>query len=144
MMRLIFWNYYYERSKIQSEYADLDKYKDNYENIWYCKKDTNINHNPYGPAFIYSDGETSYYIEDRCHRLDGPAKVYNNGKGEYWINGRHIGNTKEEFYNKIKNLKIFKVINKQDKVNILNIKNSLSNGLDNDGVNILKLLLWPK
>ena len=31
--------------KINSEYSDLDKYIDEFENIWYYKKNTNIIHN---------------------------------------------------------------------------------------------------
>ena len=51
--------------KIISEYHDLDKYKYNSENIYYCKKDTSIWHNPYGPATIYADGEELYYINSK-------------------------------------------------------------------------------
>ena len=43
-------------------------------------------------------------------------------------------------FNNIKNLNT-KTINKQNKIDVLNIKNCVTNGLDNDSVNILKLLL---
>ena len=43
-------------SKIKSEYSDLNKYEYDNGNIFYCKKDTDIRYNPYGPAVIYKDG----------------------------------------------------------------------------------------
>ena len=135
------------RVKMQSEYPDLDKYKyedEEYEDgngdIIYYKKDTKIWHNPYGPAIIWADGRKYYFINNKKHRLDGPAMMYRNGKGTYYINNEELGDTKQEFYNNIKYLHT-ETINAQDKLNVLNIKNYLSNGLDNDGVNILKLLL---
>ena len=82
-------------SKIESEYVDLDKHKDYYENIIYCKKDTNIKHNPYGPACISTCGYRSYYIDNKYHRLDGPARIYANGKEVYYINDKQL--SKEEF-----------------------------------------------
>ena len=126
--------------KLQSEYPDLDKYEYDDGDIIYYKKDTDIVHNPYGPAVIYSNGMVSYCINNKIHRLDGPARIYPNGKGEYYINGKNKGDSKQEFYNNIKNLNT-ETINKQDKINVLNIKNSILSGLDNDVVNILKLLL---
>ena len=38
--------------KLQSEYDDLDKYKYNNGDIVYYRKNTNICHNPYGPALL--------------------------------------------------------------------------------------------
>ena len=38
--------------KLQSEYPNLDKY-DIGDNIYYYKKNTDILHNPYGPAIIF-------------------------------------------------------------------------------------------
>ena len=82
--------------KIQSEYDDLDKYIYKYNgNIYYCKKNTDITHNPYGPAITWKDGSKFYYIDSKCHRLDGPAMIYSNGEEEYWINDECL--TKEEF-----------------------------------------------
>ena len=52
-------------SKIESEYVDLDKHKDYYENIIYYKKDTQLIHNPYGPAKIYTNGKKFYYINGK-------------------------------------------------------------------------------
>ena len=135
--------------KIQSEYPDLDKYikeYDGYEyenddgDIFYCKKDTDIAHNPYGPAYIGSDGYKSYMINNLCHRLDGPGVIWENGDEHYYINGKAIGNSKQQFYNNIKNLNA-ETINEEDKINVLNIKNSLSNGLDIISFNILKYLI---
>ena len=80
--------------KLQSEYYDLDKYKNHFGNIIYCKKDAYIRHNPYSPAIICKDGNKFYYIEDRLHRLDGPARIYSNGEEQYWINDTEL--TKEE------------------------------------------------
>ena len=81
--------------KLQSEYEDLDKYKNNYNDIWYCKKDTNIVHNPYGHAIIYENGMKDYWIEGKLHRLDGLARTYLNGEGSYYINNKRL--SKEQF-----------------------------------------------
>ena len=81
--------------KLQLEYDDLDKYKNKYESIYYCKKDTNILHNPYGPAVICKDGHTEYWLNDKRHRLDGPAIIYSDGEEQYFINDELL--TKEEF-----------------------------------------------
>ena len=88
-------------SKIKSEYSDLDKYKYDNGNIYYYKKDTQIVHNPYGPAIIYRDGTKVYLIESKYHRLDGPARILPNGEGAYYINNKCL--TKQEF--EIKRLK---------------------------------------
>ena len=48
--------------KLQSEYPDLDKYKDNGD-IYYYKKNNLILHNPYGPAVIYKNGKTEFHID---------------------------------------------------------------------------------
>ena len=82
-------------SKSKSEYDDLDKYKYDNGDIYYCKKDTNIYHNPYGPAVTWKNGYKIYYINGKRHRLDGHAIIYSNGEGEYWINNK--GLSKEEF-----------------------------------------------
>ena len=81
--------------KLKSEYDDLDKYKNNYNDTWYCKKDTDIWHNPYGPALINKGGCKSYWIEDKYHRLDGPAVIWPDGEEEYYINSEKL--SKEEF-----------------------------------------------
>ena len=133
--------------QIPSEYEDLDKYKNKNGNILYYKKNTNIKHNPYGPAIIDRNGNKYYYINNMCHRLDGPAIVYSDGHGSYFINSLFKGNTKEEFYenfyNDIEYLFEYENIttNKQDKINILNIKNFILNGLDSEAINIINLLL---
>ena len=80
--------------KIKSEYDDLDKYQNDFE-IRYCKKDTNIAHNLYGPAIIHKSGYTVYYINNKLHRLDGPAIIYSNGEKFYYINNKELN--KEEF-----------------------------------------------
>ena len=127
-------------TKLQPEYPDLDKFEYNNGDIYYYKKDTTIKHNPYGPAIIHINGTKSYYINNKRHRLDGPAIIRSDGDVEYWINYLYMGSSKEEFYNDLKNLKT-KNINNQDKINILNIKNSLSHNLDSSSLNILKYLL---
>jgi len=81
--------------KLQSEYDDLDNYKYDNGDIVYYRKNTNIYHNPYGPAVINTNGYKEYWIEGKLHRLDGPARIWNNFKQEYWINGKYL--TKEEF-----------------------------------------------
>jgi len=81
--------------KLESEYDDLDKYKSNIGNIYYCKKDTNIHHNPYGPAVYKKYGSEIYYIENKLHRLAGPAIIWYDGYEEYYINDKRLD--KEEF-----------------------------------------------
>ena len=84
----------YDLFKIESEYDDLDKYNNNI-NTWYCKKNTDKLHNPYGPALISLVNDTFYYLNDKLHRLDGPAVIWSNGNEYYYINGYSL--TKEEF-----------------------------------------------
>ena len=129
--------------KLESEYPDLDKYN-KYDSIYgniicYYKKGTNIKHNPYGPAYI-DGGDYLYYIEGKLHRIDGPASIGSNGTYQYYINDKLFARNKEQFYNNIKNLNT-KTINKQNKIDVLNIKNCITNGFDNKSFNILKLLL---
>ena len=81
--------------KIKSESIDLDKYKNIYNDIWYCKKGTKVVHNPYGPAVIWKDGYKEYHIEGKYHRLDGPARIWPNGEEKYYINDELL--TKEQF-----------------------------------------------
>ena len=81
--------------KLQSEYIELDKYLDIYEDIFYCKKGRLSYHNPYGPAIIYKNGRIDYFIEGKCHRLDGPAIIWSNGTKQYYINDKEL--TEEEF-----------------------------------------------
>jgi len=81
--------------KIQSEYSDLDKYKNIFETIFYYKKGTSINHNPYGPAIICKDGAKYYCLNNKRHRLDGPAVIYSDSEKQYYINNKQL--TKEEF-----------------------------------------------
>ena len=90
-------------SKVKSEYDDLDKYK-NYEgSIAYYKKDTDLLHNPYGPAVINISRFKSYCIEGLYHRLDGPAIIWPNGEQQYLIDDKYL--TKEEFETHPKRLK---------------------------------------
>ena len=81
--------------KIKSEYDDLDKYEYDNDDILYFKKNTDIVHNPYGPAIIYKTGAKIYIIENKWHRLDGPAMISQNGVEGYYINDKNL--TKEEF-----------------------------------------------
>ena len=81
--------------KIQSEYNDLDKYKDKFGYIYYCKKNTNLLHNLYGPAIIHTNGYKEYWVNNKLHRLDGPARIFVDDEDEYWINYEEL--TKEEF-----------------------------------------------
>ena len=81
--------------KLQSEYEDLDKYRNIFKDIVYHKKNTNIRHNPYAPAYIGVNGYKGYFIDGKRHRLDGPARIYLSGDEEYYINNELL--TKEEF-----------------------------------------------
>ena len=80
---------------IKSEYDDLDKYQYNGNSIYYYKKNTDIQHNPYGPACTDKNGYKAYIIEGKLHRLDGPAVIWSNGDKEYCINNQYL--TPEEF-----------------------------------------------
>ena len=66
--------------KLCSEYDDLDKYENHFM-VFYCKKDTDILHNPHGPAVIL---------------IKSIEKIY-----QYYLNG--VLHTKHQF-NKIKNI----------------------------------------
>jgi len=81
--------------KTQSEYEDLDKCEFDNGDIVYCKKDTDIFHNPYGPAVLFKNGCIEYYIENEYHRLDGPAIIDSDGYTEYYIHNQFL--TKEQF-----------------------------------------------
>ena len=83
------------RIKIESEYNDLDKYEYYDGDIVYFKKDTDIIHNPYGPALAGKDGHKEYLINDNLHRLDGPAIIWGDGVEQYYINDKLL--TKEKF-----------------------------------------------
>ena len=80
---------------LESEYDDLDKYKDDYGDIVYYKKNTSIWHNPYGPTIICKDGYIAYLIDGKWHRLDGPARIFTSGNTAYYINGEFLN--QEEF-----------------------------------------------
>ena len=83
------------RIKLQSEYHDLDKYKNEYGHIVYFKKDIEIFHNPYGPAVVGKYGYKEYIIENKLHRLDGPAVIWRDGDEGYYINSKKL--SKEDF-----------------------------------------------
>ena len=89
--------------KIQSEYDDLDKYENEYGHIFYYKKDTQIFHNPYDAAILFKSGNKEYIIEDKYHRLDGPARIWADGYTEYYIDHKFL--TKEQFELNPKRLK---------------------------------------
>jgi len=76
-------------TKLQSEYPDLDKYEFDDEGIYYCKKNTDIIHNPYGPAYIYFDGKKEWVINGERHRLNGPAIEWPDGSQEYYLYDEH-------------------------------------------------------
>ena len=86
------------RIKLNSEYDDLDKYKNDYDDIWYCKKNTNITHNPYGVAFIDKYGTKFYFIDGNLHRLDGAAVIRANGEEAYYINNEMLSKEKFEIH----------------------------------------------
>ena len=81
--------------KLQSEYDDLDKYLDAYDDILYFKEGTWLYHNTYGPAYIGKNGYKAYLIEDKYHRLDGPAIIFAYGEERYYIYDKPL--SKENF-----------------------------------------------
>ena len=93
--------------KLQSEYNDLDKYNDNGD-IVYCKKDTSMYHNPYGPAIICKDGHKEYWIENKYDRLEAPTEKILEVKleSEYDDLDKFIYNNKNTVYYK-KDTKLF-------------------------------------
>ena len=139
--------------QIPSEYDDLDKYKNTSGDIVYCKKDTKIWHNPYGPAVICKSGHKEYWVDGVRHRLDGPAIIHTDGTEYYVINSSIVAENKNDFYKFLKQNSPFdytieldddmkvKNINKQDKINEIKKKNSLVNELDNNSINIIKTLM---
>ena len=107
-----------------------------------------------GPAIIFADGTKEWYIDGQLHRFDGPARIYNDGEKEWYLNDELVSDNQKDFYAFIKkiitsrnwhylNYSNFKYDrpNPKDKSIILNIKNSLSHGLNTDSINILKSLL---
>lgn len=52
-------------------------------------------HNVNGPAIIYNNGDTAWYIQGQLHRTDGPAVEFVNGSKQYWIEGKQL--TEQEF-----------------------------------------------
>ena len=80
---------------LASEYDDLDKYTNEFETIFYYKKNTLILHNPYGPAVVNKNGYKEYRLEGNLHRLDGSAVIYSGSQEQYCINGKVL--TKEKF-----------------------------------------------
>ena len=43
-----------------------------------------------GPAVVYSNGDTYWYLNNKCHREDGPAVEHSNGDTYWYLNGeRH-------------------------------------------------------
>ncbi len=83
--------------------GDLFLYND--DNQFHCKD---------GPAIIYKNGSTEWYINGKLHRLDGPAIEFANGKKYWYINNvgvpyfssskyciriakKHVKNSKKDF-----------------------------------------------
>ena len=61
-------------------------------------------HKNNGPAFINTNGHLVYYKNGKFHREDGPALIWSDGDKWYYLNGYHY--TKEEYYEKLKELNI--------------------------------------
>ena len=45
-------------------------------------------HNESGPAIVWSDGDTEYYIHGKRHNESGPAIVRPSGSKSYYIHGK--------------------------------------------------------
>jgi len=49
-----------------------------------------VNHRVGGPAIIWPDNSTFWYLHGRCHRDDGPAVHYTSGDSfTWWFDGRN-------------------------------------------------------
>jgi len=121
------------------------KYEDRIE---YRNSDFKL-HNPNGPAVIWNDGSKAYYINGKLHRLDGPAYITSYGS-EWHINNYLFGGNKNDFYSNFKQIidlenqdQDFKVEKPKNKVKekILNIKKCITENLNTNLVNLLKLLM---
>ena len=74
------------------------KKKNALQDIVYYKDDGIQIHRENGPAIIWKDGSTFWYLNDQCHRIDGPAAEYSNGVKLWFIHGEEIDcKTNEEF-----------------------------------------------
>ena len=63
--------------------------------FYYKDKEMTIRHREDGPAFEWSGGDKSWFINGKLHREDGPAMEYTDGAKFWYINGK--GLTKKEF-----------------------------------------------
>lgn len=52
-------------------------------------------HRENGPAVVYPDGASFWFMWGKCHRTDGPAEIEADGTERYWCFGEEI--TKQEF-----------------------------------------------
>ena len=57
-------------------------------------------HRQYGPAVIYYNGTTYWYLNGKFHRTDGPAIERANGGKSWWLNGQLL--SEKEFHDRLK------------------------------------------
>ena len=62
---------------------------------YYYKDGTKLLHRVDGPAVVYKDGTSYWYVDGKLHREDGPARVYSNGEEYYYLQGVYY--TKKQF-----------------------------------------------
>lgn len=59
-----------------------------------------------GPCIVTTGGYVAWYLDNKRHRIDGPAMIWSDGSEEYFLNDKQY--TKEEYYEKLKELNINK------------------------------------
>jgi hypothetical protein len=78
---------------MKEQYIRINAVGDKY---YYKDREMTIMHREDGPAIEYSNGDNSWYIDNKCHREDGPAADWAGGLQKRWyIHGKHL--TEEGF-----------------------------------------------
>jgi hypothetical protein len=78
---------------MKEQYIRINAVGDKY---YYKDREMTIIHREDGPAIEYSNGDNSWYIDNKCHREDGPAADWAGGLQKRWyIHGKHL--TEKEF-----------------------------------------------
>lgn len=70
---------------------------------FHCDENENY-HNDNGPAIVWKDGSSFYYLNGKCHREDGPAAIYVTRQEEHWYfhGNKILANSLKEFQRLIK------------------------------------------
>ena len=77
--------FYCDMNKYSHDFADM--FKDEIQNRVWLNKDGEY-HRLDGPAYINSDGDKEWYINDKLHRVDGPSVEWVDGEKHWYLNGK--------------------------------------------------------